>query len=542
MDTHEESTLLGHGPCDNCGSSDANAEYSDGHTFCFSCEAHKPSTDHAPKTVNKRNPDLLPIGDYVSLAKRKITEATARKFGYSTSTFKGQTVQIANYKRNGQIIAQKVRFPTKDFMFVGNGKECGLFGQHLWRNGGKTLCITEGEIDCLTVSQVMSKDNKWPVVSIPQGAAGAARAIKRELEFVSSYQKVVIMMDSDEAGQKAALEIAQLLKPNQAYIAELPAKDPSELMMAGRSPEILTAFWEAKPYRPDGIVSGADLWDEIVADDDTDSIPWPYEGLNTITHGLRKRELVTLTAGSGVGKSQVCREIAYHLIKQGETVGYVALEENCKRTALGLMGLAINKPLHISKEGVSNADLKLAFDDTVGSGRVYLYDHFGSLSANNLLDKIRYLAKGCDVSFIVLDHLSIAVSGLENGSDGRALDERKAIDVLMTQLRSLVEETGIGMILVSHLRRPEGNKGFEEGIATSLNALRGSASIAQLSDSVIGLERNQQSEDEANQVTVRVLKNRFSGETGIATTLYFDKQTGRLSESEFTQDEFNAEY
>lgn len=98
------------------------------------------------------------------------------------------------------------------------------------------------------------------------------------------------------------------------------------------------------------------------------------------------------------------------------------------------------------------------------------------------------------------------------------------------------------MILVSHLRRPEGNKGFEEGIATSLNALRGSASIAQLSDSVIGLERNQQSEDEANQVTVRVLKNRFSGETGIATTLYFDKQTGRLSESEFTKDEFNAEY
>ena len=539
MDTHEESTLLGHGPCDNCGSSDANAEYSDGHTFCFSCEAHKPSAGHTPKPVNTRNPDLLPVGDYVSLAKRRITEATARKFGYSTSTFKGQTVQIANYKRNNQIIAQKVRFPTKDFMFMGNAKECGLFGQHLWRNGGKTLCITEGEIDCLTVSQVMSKDNKWPVVSIPQGAAGAARAIKRELEFVSSYDKVVIMMDNDEAGQQAALQIAQLLKPNQAFIAELPAKDPSELMMAGRGAEILTAFWEAKAYRPDGIVQGTDIWDDIIAEDDTECIPWPYDGLNKITHGLRKRELVTLTAGSGVGKSQVCREIAYHLIQQGETVGYVALEENVKRTALGLMGLSINKPLHISKEGVTNADLKSAFDDTVGSGRVYLYDHFGSLSANNLLDKIRYLAKGCDVGWVVLDHLSIAVSGLENGSDGRALDERKAIDVFMTQLRSLVEETGIGMILVSHLRRPEGNKGFEEGIATSLNALRGSASIAQLSDSVIGLERNQQSDDEANQVTVRVLKNRFSGSTGVASTLYFNKDTGRLSEHEFETDEFD---
>lgn len=542
MDIQQESTLIGHGPCTSCNSSDANAEYDDGHYFCFSCEAHTPSGDHKPKTVNKRNPDLLPVGDHVALAKRRITEATARKFGYSTSTYKNQTVQIANYKRNNQIIAQKIRFPSKDFMFLGNAKECGLFAQHLWKSGGKTLVITEGEIDCLTVSQVMSKDNKWPVVSIPQGAAGAARAVKKELEFVSSFQKVVIMMDSDEAGQKAALEIAQLLKPNQAFIAELPAKDPSELMMAGRSAELLTAFWEAKAYRPDGIIQGSDLWEEIIADDDSESIPWPYEGLNKLTHGLRKRELVTLTAGSGVGKSQVCREIAYHLIKQGETIGYVALEENCKRTALGLMGLAINKPLHISKEGITNADLKLAFNDTVGSNRVYLYDHFGSLSATNLLQKLRYLAKGCDVGWIILDHLSIAVSGLENGSDGRVLEERRAIDVLMTQLRSLVEETGVGMILVSHLRRPEGNKGFEEGVATSLNALRGSAAISQLSDSVIGLERNQQSVDEANQVTVRVLKNRFSGETGVATTLYFDKATNRLSEHEFTQDEFDAEY
>lgn len=533
MDTHEESTLVAHGPCDSCGSSDANAEYTDGHSFCFSCQVRTNGGKSQPVVATKINPDLIPIGNFLALSKRKITEDTARKFGYSTSTFKGHTVQVANYKRNGQIIAQKIRFPQKDFLMLGNAKECGLFGQHLWRQAGKTLVITEGEVDCLTVSQAMSKDNKWPVVSIPKGAAGAVKAIKAELEFVSSYQKVVIMMDSDEAGQKAAIEIAQLLKPSQAYIAELPAKDPSELMMTGRSHEIINAFWEAKPYRPDGIVQGADIWEDIVAEDSRESIPWPYEGLNTLTHGLRRGELITLTAGSGVGKSQVCREIAYHLVQQGETLGYVALEENVKRTALGLMGLAINKPLHISKDGVSDEELKRSFDETVGSGRVYLYDHFGSLSSSHLLDKIRYLAKGCDVGWVILDHLSIAVSGIDNG------DERKAIDVLMTELRSLVEETGIGMILVSHLKRPEGNKGYEEGLATSLNSLRGSASISQLSDSVIGLERNQQSEDEANQVTVRVLKNRFSGETGIATKLYFNKDTNRLSEAEFVQDEFN---
>jgi twinkle protein len=532
MDTQEQSSLIQHGPCDNCGSSDANAEYSDGHFFCFSCETHTPSASDKPKTQPRLAPDLIPVGQFNSLVKRKIREDTCRKFGYSISTYKGQTVQVANYKRNGQIIAQKIRFPNKDFLMLGNAKECGLFGQHLWKEGGKILVITEGEIDTLSVSQAISSTNNWPVVSIPQGAAGAARAIKKELEFVSSFKKVIIMMDSDEAGTKAASEIAALLKPNQAFIAELPAKDPSELLMKGQAKEIISAYHEAKPYRPDGIINGIDIWDDLIAEDNTESIPWPYDGLNKLTHGLRKGELITLTAGSGVGKSQVCREIAYHLIKQGETVGYVALEENVKRTALGLMGLAIDKPLHLSKEGVSNADLKSAFSNTVGSGRVYLYDHFGSMLATNLLDKIRYLAKGCDVGWVVLDHLSIVVSGIDDG------DERKTIDVLMTQLRSLVEETGIGLILVSHLRRPEGNRGWEEGLTTSLNALRGSASIAQLSDSVIGLERNQQDQEAANQVTVRVLKNRFSGETGIATTLFYDKDTGRLSEHEFAKDEF----
>ena len=81
---------------------------------------------------------------------------------------------------------------------------------------------------------------------------------------------------------------------------------------------------------------------------------------------------------------------------------------------------------------------------------------------------------------------------------------------MMTQLRSLTEELGIGLIVVSHLRRPSGD-GHEEGIMTSLSQLRGSAAIAQLSDIVIGLERNQQDAETSNTTTVRILKNRWSG-------------------------------
>ena len=162
---------------------------------------------------------------------------------------------------------------------------------------------------------------------------------------------------------------------------------------------------------------------------------------------------------------------------------------------------------------------------------MFLYDHWGSTEADNLLDKIRYLANGCNCGFIILDHISIVVSsGMEGG------DERKLIDKLMTLLRGLCEELKIGLILVSHLKRPDG-KGHEEGNVTSLSQLRGSAAIGQLSDMVIGCERNQQDLENSNITTVRILKNRWTGETGIATHLEYDKHTGRMNEVSMPSDE-----
>jgi twinkle protein len=135
------------------------------------------------------------------------------------------------------------------------------------------------------------------------------------------------------------------------------------------------------------------------------------------------------------------------------------------------------------------------------------------------------MAKALDCKIIILDHISILVSGGQHG------DERKALDEIMTKLRSLTQDTGITLFAVSHLKRPEG-KAHEEGAVTSVAQLRGSASIAQLSDFVIGLERNGQADDptERNTTYMRVLKNRFSGITGPAGALLYSGQTGRLSE------------
>ena len=525
-----ESNVLFMGACDACGSSDGRAAYDDGHSFCFVCPprtAHRRAEGASSlPTVTRKAEGLLAVGEFRALGKRLITEDTCRKYGYSITTDnQGRTCQVASFKRDGKIIAQKVRYPNKDFKYLGE-KGSGLWGQHLFRDGGKMLVITEGEIDALTVSQLQS--NKWPVVSLPLGAAGAKRAVTSSLEFVSGYDKVVLMFDMDDAGQAAALEVAKLLKPGQAYIASLPYKDPNECLLKGEGRAVISAMWDAKQYRPDGIIDAADLWDRVSKPKENNSFQYPWSGLNKMTRGMRKGELVVLTAGSGVGKSAIVREINYHLLQQGLTVGNLMLEENVERTTLGYMGLHLNYPLHLDRGVFTQEQLRVAFEETSGSGRLWLYDHFGSTSATNLLDRIRYLATACECDFITLDHISIAVSDAD--ANDTNLDERKLIDMLMTKLRSLVEELGIGLFVISHLRRPSGDKGHEQGAVTSLSQLRGSHSIAQLADFVIGLERDQQSAESKNETVIRVLKNRFSGETGEAGTLIYDGDTGRLNE------------
>ena len=527
-----ESLCIRHEPCPSCGSRDNLGRFSDGHGFCFGCNYYEPGEGEEPletRRPKKVNSDLI-RGDVRPLQKRGITEETCRLWEYEVGTYKDQTVQIATYRdTDGNRVGQKLRFPNKDFKVLGSLKGCALYGEHLWRDKGKMIVVTEGEIDALTVSQ--AQDNKWPVVSIPSGAQSAVKALSSRLDYLDGFDTVVLFFDDDEAGNAAAEACAPLFRPGKCKIAKAPGfKDANEAYLAKGKGAIIDAIWSAKAFRPDGIVNGSDMWTDITSDEAlTQSSTYPWEGLNEKLHGLRRGELVTVTAGSGIGKSAIVREITRHLIREGETVGMLMLEESTKRTAKGLMGIELNRPIHVDLTPwvdlteAERAERRAAYEATIGSGRVFLYDHFGSTDMDNLLNKVRYLVKGCGCGWIILDHLSIVVSGLESG------DERKDIDLIMTKLRTLVQETECGPILVSHLKRPEG-KGHEEGAATSLSQLRGSHSIAQLSDAVIGLERNQQDAESANITTVRVLKNRFSGETGIATHLAYDPETGRLRE------------
>ena len=372
-------------------------------------------------------------------------------------------------------------------------------------------------------------DGKWQVVSLKNGASSASRDIKENLEYIESFDNVVLCFDQDQAGFDAVKACQDIISVGKLKVCKLPMKDASDMLVNGKVKEFTNAWWSAESYTPAGIIRGKDTWEHLLKDEDLVTVDYPWQGLNTLTYGFRAKELVTITSGSGMGKTSVVKELESYILNNTEdNLAIIHLEESIERTVKGLMSIEANAPIHIPQfeRELSDVDKKALWQKSVGDKNVYFYDHFGSMSEDSLLNVIRTYAKSYDCKWIVLDHLSIVVSD----QDGIA-DERKAIDAIMTKLRKIVQETGIGLFLISHLRRPQG-RAHEEGGQVSLSELRGSAAIAQLSDIVIGLERNQQDDDPIirNQTTLRVIKNRFSGLTGPACKLQYDSDTGRLSE------------
>lgn len=528
-----------HLPCPKCPSSDGYSIGENGWGKCFVCDANVPNalegfkeaSDESyvvtsrvvpPANRNALREAYRSSGDdikYRALTDRAISVNTAEKYGVG---YRGEDL-VFPYGNS----AAKVRIKgEKQFTIKGEWSSyAGLFGQERFSAGGKMLIITEGEIDALSAFQMM--DGKYPVVSVRNGAQAALKDCKNNYEFIDSFDSVYICFDSDDAGMEAAGKVAELFS-RKAKLVKLPngVKDANDMLVDGRKTEFSVALWRAEAYTPEGIIAGDTLYEEVMKPIQGSDVDYPFAGLNKLTYGIRKGELITVTAGSGLGKSQFLREIVYNILQTtDEKVGLMFMEESVRKTALSLMSLAANKPLHLPDSQASDEEKTDAFNKTLGTHRVFLFDHFGSSDVDSIVDRVRHMAKALDCHYVFLDHISIVVSAQSNG------DERKAIDEIMTKLRTLVAETGICLVCVSHLKRPE-TKGHEEGAATSLAQLRGSGSIAQLSDIVIGLERNGQADDiiQRNTTHVRVLKNRFSGTTGKACSLLYGLDTGRMTE------------
>ena len=551
MELEQDSIFLYHAPCENCGSSDGNSVYSDGHQFCFVCEHRVPASEERKQELASRRrivgggkPMTYNVwnfgesnGRYSALTARGISKETCQKAGYWIAKVDGVMYQVADYRdQNGNIVSQKVRDKDKNFKTTGSHKSDALFGKHLW-NGGKKIVVTEGEIDMLTVMEL--QDCKYPVVSLGHGASAAKKTCAANYEYFDQFEQIILMFDMDDAGRKAVEEAAQVLPAGKVRVAVLPCKDANECHLNGHDREIMEQVWNAGPWIPDGVVSALSLRERIrkhlSSEESVGLLFSGCSGINDKTLGARGGEVIMVTSGSGMGKSTFVRQQALQWgTAMGKKVGLAMLEESVEETAEDLIGLhnrvRLRQSDSLKREIIENGKFDQWFDELFGNDTFHLYDSFAEAETDRLLAKLAYMRSGLGCDVIILDHISIVVS-----ASGES-DERKMIDNLMTKLKGFAKSTGVVLVVICHLKNPDKGKAHEEGRPVSITDLRGSGALRQLSDTIIALERNQQG-DMPNLVLVRILKCRFTGDTGIAGYMEYNKETGWLEPSSYTGEE-----
>ena len=571
-------------PCTSCDSSDAlrvykNIDKKSGQEYytatCFSCRHFEPDPpgfkgksslthDDKPGSIGQRIPlstgrnmsPLYPsainktpeqiVEEFLlypirAFPERKLSKEAAERYGVrsSISPMDGETILTRMYPRykKKKLSGYKERIVAeKKFFNHGDCQDCSLFGSNVVNPNGKTLFITEGEEDCLALYdclRLLSNIPNWEpsIVSLTNGAASAVRDISHDYDYVNSFEKIVLVFDQDEPGQSAVEDVCKLLA-GKVYIASLSEKDPNDMLLTGKAEEMK---WEvlkhAKMYMPDSIINYADAWDRYKDGKNQTCYPFPEEWaeLNQKTYGIRMGELIMVSSGSGSGKTQFLRELKYHYYRTTNfKIADIALEEDVGDSMAGMMSLHLNKRITLPDVHVTDDEEQSAFKYLFESGRWSGYDYFGGLDNDNLISNIRFFA-ATGHKLIFLDHLSIIVS--EYASDG---GERERIDTIMTKLAKMVKELNVTIFLIVHLKKTSAGRSFEEGATPSLDDLRGSGTLKQLSWIVIGLSRNQQHPDKkcANTSKVTVLKCRFTGRTGTADYLYFNDVTGRMHKVE----------
>lgn len=473
-------------------------------------------------------------GDFTALPARKLSEETCRKFDYAVGEAKHpktkrlEPCQIATYHDdNGVPVAQKLRFRDKAMLVLGDSKAISklLYGRNLWRDGGKKVVVTEGEIDALSVSQLQS--NKWPVVSIPNGAQGAARSIAANLEWLCKFDEVVLMFDDDEPGRDAVEACAPLFPVGKCKVARIEGfKDANEALVAGQGGKVIDAMWGAKEYRPDGIVDIEATLARATQKIVNTGLEWPWPSLTAATYGRRRGEVYGFAGGTGMGKTTLFKQVQAHVIQEDQLpIGVIALEEPTHHTIKTIAGVIDGIRYHVP--GVEYDVDKLAATLRSMQGKVYLYDHFGSATYETIIEKIRYMRHAFGVRDFFLDHLTALAATMGD-------DERKAIDRMMAELSALMIELDSTLYYISHLSTPEG-KAHEEGGRVLERHLRGSRAIAYWSHFIFALEGDKQQVDSPRKL--RVLKDRFTGDAnGLVIGLQYQKATGRLVECSLKED------
>ena len=576
-DDKQVGDYLGNVPCDDCGSKDnlslyvkvddKGENYVDGYCWgkCkldgdgyksrekveemgYTDEEKIAGKVSRPKLTQEQIQFMLDqIAEYPirGIKQRRIKKDTAERYGMRcemhgdeiSSVWFPSTVNgnLTGYK--GKAIAAKWKEPYKARGSVKKTNE--LFGQSLFPKGGKFLVLTEGELDAMAFYQALSERSggkyETACLSVNNGSGSTEAQIRANYEYISSFDQVLVAFDNDEPGKEAANVALRLLKPSQAYRVNLTHyKDANEYVKRGKEGLLIDAFWKAEKFTPAGIVGSSGTFDALVQRAKHVKIELPAfaEDLNLMLNGgPALGEITTIAAASSVGKTTLMNEFVYHFIMNAPyKVGIISLESDVGELTENLMSLHMNVKLakmpdneklrmfHTTEFKENYRTLTLTEN---GEDRYYILDHQGAVMDDELMKKIEFLVKVKDCKIIILDPLTLAMSGKQN--DG--------MDMFMSDLLRFVKREKISHFNVVHVRKNQsGSKANSTGAEIHEEDIKGSGSIFQVSMNNILLMRDKENPDPRIRNTTKAVmsKNRRCGETGPAGYWYYNSKTSRM--------------
>ncbi len=310
-----------------------------------------------------------------------------------------------------------------------------------------------------------------------------------------------------------------LFDPGKVKRAVFPRKDANETLTEMGSHVLKETVEAAKEIRPDGIKPSSAYAGLVLKPPDRRATDCAFSFWNTKTP-FYDNQLIILVAGSGIGKTTFARSLCLHDMERGIKCGWLGLEETADEAIFRFVGMAAGIQLHarqnydeLTQDQMKNIEQADRF--VTGSGMLELFDHFGSLDEEVILQRMSYMVRSLGCKHLYLDHLTIIGSGL--GHDTRTIDS------LITKIRSFIAATKCTVFAISHLSR-QPNQNFEDGSVPELHAIRGSHGVVQLADTVWALGRKRGS----NITESHCLKNRMLGRCGYSGSFQFNEATQQL--------------
>lgn len=507
-----------HVPCPCGSSSDAFCIREDESGYCFSCGKNFNNkgvkTDLADSEVEESFENVEIPGDitYNYVSDRGILRDTMEFYEVRTQLVNGVPFSRGYVYPDGDV---QVKVLPKSFYWKGP-RTSNLFGKDKFDPGSKkAVVVTEGADDALSAYQMLR--GEVAVVSVIS-ATSALKNVKEEREYLNSFDKIVLCLDSDKAGKEATRQItkAGLFDYDKLYRMEmLQHKDANDYLSNGDFYEFIQAWESAKRFTPDSIINSfAAIKEALEKENDREICKYPFSDLSDRLHGLHLSEFVLLKGLEGIGKTEVCRAIVHKILKETDlNIATIFLEEPEEVTIKGVATYELGLPCNVSDAGVSKAEIFEGYKRALGEdeGRLYIHRHFATEDDEELVDNIRFLVTVANCSVIFLDNLTMLTTGRADE------DERLKIDRIIRRLRDLVNELHFCLVLVAHVN--------DDG------KTRGSRLPDKLCNTVIFMERNIRSGvlSESNRIDFMIEKARIQGTRGgPAGSAFYDPISYRL--------------